>query len=94
MRKAARVLFSRRISDGWKEIALPIYASQILFASLKLALLLVIILSPIIVVSVLLSLSLSGAFDYIIDFPGVLLIPITIIGYLLVRTGFFNARLF
>ena len=93
MQAARRVLFSRNVSDRWKEIVLPVYAFRIFLNSLTMALLLTAILAPIIVASILLSPSRSAALDYITDAPNLLLIAITSIVYLAVRIRF-NAVLF
>ncbi len=93
MQAARRVLFSRSISPGWKEIVLPVYAFRIFVNSLAMPLLLTAILAPIIVASILLSPSLSVALDYITNIPNLLLITITSIVYLVVRIRF-NAGLF
>jgi hypothetical protein len=93
MQAARRVLFSRNVSDRWKEIVLPVYGFRILFSSLAIPLLLTAILAPIIVASILLSPSLSAALDYITNIPNLLLIATTSIVYLLVRMRF-NAGLF
>jgi hypothetical protein len=90
---ARRVLFSRNVSDRWKEIVLPVYAFRILLSSLAIPLLLTAILAPVIVASILLSPSLSAALDYITNVPNLLLIAITSIVYLAVRMRF-NAVLF
>ena len=93
MQAARRVLFSRNVSDRWKEIVLPVYAFHIFLKSLTMAFLLTAILAPIIVASILLSPSRSAALDYITDAPNLLLIAITSIVYLVVRIRF-NAGLF
>ena len=93
MQAARRVLFSRNISDIWKEIVLPIYAFRIFVSSLAMPLLLAAILAPIMVASILLSPSLSAALDHITNIPNLLLITITSIVYLVVRVRF-NAGLF
>jgi hypothetical protein len=93
MQAARRVLFSRNVSDRWKEIVLPVYGFRILFSSLAIPLLLTAILAPIVVASILLSPSLSAALDYITNVPNLLLIAITSIVYLAVRMRF-NAVLF
>jgi hypothetical protein len=90
---ARRVLFSRNVSDRWKEIVLPVYAFRIFLSSLAIPLLLTAILAPVIVASILLSPSLSAALDYITNVPNLLLITITSIVYLVVRMRF-NAVLF
>ena len=93
MQAARRLLFSRNVSDRWKELVLPVYASRIFLSSLAMPLLLTAILAPIIVASILLSPSRSAVLDYIIDVPNLLLIAITSIVYLVVRIRF-NAGLF
>jgi hypothetical protein len=90
---ARRILFSRNVSDRWKEIVLPVYAFRIFLSSLAIPLLLTAILAPVIVASILLSPSLSAALDYITNVPNLLLIAITSIVYLAVRIRF-NAVLF
>jgi hypothetical protein len=77
MQAARRVLFSRKVSDTWKEIVLPIYAFRIFRNSLVMLLLLTAILAPIIVASILLSPSVSAALNYITNIPNLLLITIT-----------------
>jgi hypothetical protein len=93
MQAARRVLFSRNVSDRWKEIVLPVYAFRIFLSSLVIPLLLTAILAPIIVAIILLSPSLSAALDYITNITNLLLIAITSIVYLVVRIRF-NAGLF
>jgi hypothetical protein len=93
MQDARRVMFSRNVSDSWKEIVLPVYAFRIFLSSLAMFLLLAAILAPIIVASILLSPSLSAALDHITNIPNLFLITITSIVYLVVRMRF-NAGLF
>ena len=93
MQAARRVLFSRNVSAGWKEIVLPVYAFRIFLSSLTMPLLLTAILAPIVLTSILLSPSLSAALDYIANIPNLLLITITSVVYLAVRIRF-NEGLF
>ena len=88
MQAATRVLFSRNVSDSWKEAALPVYAFRILLNTLAMPLLLTVILGPVIMASILLSPSLSISLDYITNIPNLLLITITSIAYLAVRIRF------
>jgi hypothetical protein len=93
MQVAKRVLFSRNVSDSWKEIVLPVYAFRIFLSSLAIPLLLLAILAPIIMASILLSPSLSAALDHITNISDLLLITVTSIIYVVVRMRF-NAGLF
>jgi hypothetical protein len=93
MQAVRRVLFSRKISDRWKEVVLPVYAFRIFLSSLAMASLLTAILAPMIAGSILLSPSLLVALEYITNTRNLLLIAITSIAYLVVRIRF-NAGLF
>ena len=84
-KRAVSVLRSRKISDHWKEKALPCYAVKIGMASLALGALLCAALSPFVVVTLLFSPRFSELIHFFADLSASLGITVLAVGYLVLR---------
>ncbi|VFN06179.1 MAG: hypothetical protein BECKG1743D_GA0114223_112411 [Candidatus Kentron sp. G] len=94
LKKSGDVLFSRNISDAWKEKILSVYALRIFLNSLLLPLLLVMVFAPIFLVTRLMSPTTFVALGVLTSTYNLLLITISSVFYLIIRVRFLNARLF
>lgn len=88
--KSFRVILSKRISDHWKEVILPLFAAKILCASLLLLLLLLLSFSPLALLHYLAAQLNQDLFTFTLSSTGMAMMTAVAFVYLLARNKIIN----
>ena len=86
-----RVIFSRVISDHWKERVLPVYAWSMFKNSLRIFLLLNIAIAPMVIIGLLLVNTEPSFFDFLASTSGIIGSTLAVLLYLPLRQHLFHA---